>query len=171
MADNAEVQIHTPAFSGTESSRQVENWLMKAEACVAKITSAPDSATDAQKREVSKNRAKYFQTDFVGDVHTWIKNWKYNNRTDTEDYEANLTAFKARYLPAGKLTDVNAIIVNLKQKLDSSVENFRDKCESREFTLMDYEQTDPQQRETAGYKAAKDRIAVNLFVAGVLPTL
>ncbi len=174
MANNTreELSFKVPVFKGDAESRdETEAFIMRIEACIARIQDAPEGATAAQLAAVSKKKADTLQMGFIDGAQRWCKNWKKKNQAQASDYEALLAAFKARFLEPEKMTDVNAITANLKQGKTESVQAFWDRCEEAAYLVLNYEGTIPAIRDHANFRVAVERLLANTFTAGVSPAI
>ena len=164
-----DVAFKVPAFTGLETRVQVETFLQKIEACIARIQDAPPGANQGQIREVERKKARTFIMGFQDRAHTWVKKWKRENPDQVENYDVLVQAFKDRYLTTPRMTDVNEQMTSMKQKQDETVEDFFDRCHEVACTLMDYDNTPQAIRADDNFKRARDRFLINAFVTGIKP--
>ena len=166
------VEFKVPSFAGTESRVDTETWLQKTEAVVAaRVRDAPDGATAAQLREVSKKKAQTFVMNFKGKAFSWFTRWKRDHPDDVNNYDLVYAAFKARYLKPQKRTNINEVMAELKQGAEETVEDFFDRCHGVACQFLNYDDTARQVREDPNFLEGRDRLLANAVVAGVKPQL
>ncbi len=162
-----DLQLKVPAFTGLETRVEVQSFLQKLKACIAKIPAAAADATPAERRALSARKVDTMVIGFTGAAYTWWEKWQRDNHNLVEDYEALLQAFKDRWLEPEKMTDINEIMDKLKQKSNETIESFWDRCHQAACTVMDYENTPVAHRQHDSFIIGRNRVMVNAFTKGV----
>ena len=166
-AQSIDLQLKVPSFTGEETRVEVQSFMLKLKACIAKIPDAPQGANAAELRAVSRKKAQMMTMNFTGKAFTWLEKWQRDNPNNAEDYDTLLTAFKARYFEPEHMTDINEVIATLKQANNESVEDFWDRCHKAACAVMNYDDTPAAARQAPDFITARNRILCNFFVMGV----
>ena len=166
-AATLDLQLKVPAFTGLETRVEVQSFLQKLKACIAKIPAAAADATPVERRALSARKVDTMVIGFTGAAYTWLEKWQRDNHNLVEDYDALLQAFKDRWLEPAKMTDINEIMDKLKQKPNETIESFWDRCHQAACTVMDYENTPVAHRQHDSFIVGRNRVMVNAFTKGV----